>query len=339
MDFQVFYTDPFLIKGLAFLSCTEHEYENGSCSKVMNGLIDCPETIAQIAMSLERCESQFEEAFLDETALYRCFNNQDELLYIGISYSATNRISQHKTRSMWAKYVVAIHIEHFGSRAKALIAEGIAIRAEYPKFNKQQNNGERPYQLGHSTICSFKHAATINNGNILNGLRISGSPYIHEPDLITGRIHDRNINIGQNAWELRKMFCFKPWEDKILEIEIETLFNLFGFEYRFEYIEDFRRYVIDPALKMIEDTISEANALEDAISVIDGTVKKNVYCSGEHLTCTAKKAWGCVTHLVFVNNKEPIKPPTYLEVLADKRGIDREEFKTYARVRRMLPPD
>lgn len=277
-----------------------------------------------------------EEAFLDETALYRCFNNKDELLYVGVSYSAINRFSQHKTSSKWAKDVVTIYIEPFDSRDLALAAEKKAIKTEYPKHNDQHNNGERPQELGHATVCSFKRRT---NGKVVTGLRIDSSLDNDEPDLVTYKMDEQIFDKIRNAWKLYNVFCFKPWEDKVIEIEIKALMSIFDFKYRFDDFEYLREVVIEPALKLIKNTLDWVEDTIKAFNELEDTVKKNVHCSGKYLTYTTKKTDGFVTYVVFVNNKEPTPQPTYLEVRADKSGIDREDLRTYEMVRRKLYPD
>lgn len=69
------------------------------------------------------------------TDLYRHFDVAGNLLYVGISFSAINRFSQHKYGSEWSKKVSKITIEKYESREDALIAEAQAIHKEKPKFN------------------------------------------------------------------------------------------------------------------------------------------------------------------------------------------------------------
>lgn len=275
-------------------------------------------------------------AFLDETALYRCFNNRDELLYVGVSYSAINRYSQHKTSSKWAKDVVKICIEHFNSRDLALAAEKKAIKTEYPKHNTQHNNGERPRELGHATVCSFNHQT---NGKVVTGLRIDSLPDIDETDLVTDNMDEDIFYKIRNALKLYKVFCFKPWEDKVIEIEAKALMSIFGFKYRPEHFEYFMELIIEPALKLIKNTLDWVEDVTKALNELEDTVKRDVHCSGKYLTYNTKKTEGYVRYVVFVNNKEPTPQPTYLEARADKLGIDRDDLRTYEMIRRTLYPN
>lgn len=68
--------------------------------------------------------------------LYRWWNKDGELLYVGISYSAMARASQHKSNSGWYLEATSCTIENFDSRESLENAERIAVKSELPKYNK-----------------------------------------------------------------------------------------------------------------------------------------------------------------------------------------------------------
>jgi hypothetical protein len=74
-----------------------------------------------------------------KTALYRHFDADNNLLYVGISLSAVNRLSQHKNKK-WFYDIVRIDVEWFDDRDLASNAELKAIRTERPKFNVTGNH-------------------------------------------------------------------------------------------------------------------------------------------------------------------------------------------------------
>lgn len=69
------------------------------------------------------------------TALYRLFNADDRLLYVGISNDPKVRWRQHHADKAWAPDVAMRVIEWHDSRSAALLAELKAIRAERPMHN------------------------------------------------------------------------------------------------------------------------------------------------------------------------------------------------------------
>jgi hypothetical protein len=69
------------------------------------------------------------------TELYRHFDADGRLLYVGISLSTIARFDAHRTRSHWSSKVATITIERFETRNEAFAAEAAAILAESPLHN------------------------------------------------------------------------------------------------------------------------------------------------------------------------------------------------------------
>lgn len=68
------------------------------------------------------------------TFLYRFFDAEDKLLYIGMSYHLENRLDSHRFGKPWDR-ISRIQIEHFPTREKAAAAEREAILSEGPEWN------------------------------------------------------------------------------------------------------------------------------------------------------------------------------------------------------------
>lgn len=73
---------------------------------------------------------------MSRTALYRHFDADGVLLYVGISNSVTSRTGDHITYSPWATRIENIRVEFFDTRDEACAAEARAIISERPQFNK-----------------------------------------------------------------------------------------------------------------------------------------------------------------------------------------------------------
>jgi predicted GIY-YIG superfamily endonuclease len=69
------------------------------------------------------------------TTLYRYFDSEGQLLYVGITGDNTKRQSQHRRSSFWFGEIAYATFEHFEERQKALEAEGKAIKDEKPLHN------------------------------------------------------------------------------------------------------------------------------------------------------------------------------------------------------------
>jgi hypothetical protein len=80
------------------------------------------------------------EAANTTTALYRWFDEQDRLLYIGITGNLAVRQDSHGKKSSWTDFAVRSTIERHPTRGHAEKAERLAIETEHPLFNHQYND-------------------------------------------------------------------------------------------------------------------------------------------------------------------------------------------------------
>ena len=72
---------------------------------------------------------------MKEYSLYRHFDREGKLLYVGISMAIFRRFVQHHKNSLWSENIVSMTIEKFSSKADVLIAEKNAIEKESPLHN------------------------------------------------------------------------------------------------------------------------------------------------------------------------------------------------------------
>lgn len=68
------------------------------------------------------------------TTLYRFFDSDGTLLYVGITSWVEGRFSEHRRLKPWEK-VAVITLEHLPTRRAAFAAEAKAIKAELPLWN------------------------------------------------------------------------------------------------------------------------------------------------------------------------------------------------------------
>lgn len=66
--------------------------------------------------------------------LYRLFNDDNVLLYVGVSKSTIRRLAEHNSTTWWLD-VASMTVEHFTDRAAALAAESVAVKTEAPLHN------------------------------------------------------------------------------------------------------------------------------------------------------------------------------------------------------------
>lgn len=72
-------------------------------------------------------------------SLYRHYDYDSKLLYVGISLNALNRLNQHENSSEWYYQISRVEIEHYATLAAALKAEKTAIINELPIYNVTHN--------------------------------------------------------------------------------------------------------------------------------------------------------------------------------------------------------
>lgn len=80
------------------------------------------------------------------TTLYRFFNPQGVLLYVGISKKPFERWKQHRGDKPWWLEIATVTLEHFDTRREAMSAEEAAIKGEGPLFNIVHNKKVRDLQ-------------------------------------------------------------------------------------------------------------------------------------------------------------------------------------------------
>lgn len=80
----------------------------------------------------------------DTHVLYRFYDANSVLLYIGITNNPPARFRQHRGAKSWWDAVANIKLETCGSRDALLAAERAAIKAEKPKYNIAMNCAEKP---------------------------------------------------------------------------------------------------------------------------------------------------------------------------------------------------
>lgn len=93
------------------------------------------------------------------TTLYRHYDADGTLLYVGVSMTLLWRLTKHRKGSRWWRQVATIKVEHFDTRAAALAAELRAIKEERPKFNTHHNT--RPW-LTSQADCEWNDAEWKN---------------------------------------------------------------------------------------------------------------------------------------------------------------------------------
>ncbi|MFE6355895.1 GIY-YIG nuclease family protein [Streptomyces rochei] len=83
----------------------------------------------------------------ERTALYRLYDADDLLLYVGITHNPKRRWSAHSRDKHWWPDVARKTIEWFETRKSAERVEKIEVEEERPRYNKVFNGADRRVEL------------------------------------------------------------------------------------------------------------------------------------------------------------------------------------------------
>lgn len=76
--------------------------------------------------------------------VYRAFDAEDRLLYVGCTIDLEPRLRHHEDNSPWWPFQVRIETEGYVTRAEAAEAEAVAIATEHPRWNVKGRSPEHP---------------------------------------------------------------------------------------------------------------------------------------------------------------------------------------------------
>jgi excinuclease UvrABC nuclease subunit len=79
------------------------------------------------------------------TKLYRFYDAENRLLYVGVALNFIHRLAYHmcKHHNDWCELADTVKLQRFASREEALDAEEVAIRDERPMYNVYLTKGPR----------------------------------------------------------------------------------------------------------------------------------------------------------------------------------------------------
>lgn len=75
------------------------------------------------------------------TAIYRFYDAEQQLLYVGITGQPRERWAKHRRNAGWWASAAFVAVEICPSEWEALAAERAAIQTESPRFNKRSRKG------------------------------------------------------------------------------------------------------------------------------------------------------------------------------------------------------
>jgi predicted GIY-YIG superfamily endonuclease len=127
-------------------------------------------------------------------AVYRIYDAQDRLLYVGVSADFDARFRNHKSRAAWAPDYQRHELTWYPDRWQAESAEVAAIMSENPQYNVAGNRQPRPEKPVRMTLdlTSAQHLALRTfvasagaGGSAANVLRALLDELQADPELAT----------------------------------------------------------------------------------------------------------------------------------------------------------
>lgn len=147
------------------------------------------------------------------TALYRLYDADDELLYVGITWNPKSRWAQHATHKSWWHTVTRKTVEWHEDRSSAIAAEARATAAEKPRYDDSARRDQKTPRRDlpdHEGRRKVEESLTlrIKEGVYPPGTRLSTGPvaqehnvarttassamyYLTEQRLLKHRVHGR----------------------------------------------------------------------------------------------------------------------------------------------------
>ena len=169
------------------------------------------------------------------TTLYRYYDEQDKLLYVGITKRPRRRTKEHSAFSKWFTQAKKCTFEHFESRREALSAEFKAIKKEKPKSNITHNH-ENWRELDKQKV---KISSSLNDVED-SKLYVTGRVVCTNPLMDPGsaaRILDVSKAIVRSAidsGQLKTTTVYYKWREKTMSREYITGWDLLN------YVDDLR---------------------------------------------------------------------------------------------------
>lgn len=134
-----------------------------------------------------------------QEVLYRFFDSQGTLLYVGISKEWVSRIKTHEKYADFYSAVAGMTLERFPDRKSVEDAERAAIKSENPLFNRMDNPNYRTWQT------HFRELLDMATGR----RKVDGTHEVVMRNLLRGSGDDPNFGTG--LW-LSRFYPPEWWE-------------------------------------------------------------------------------------------------------------------------------
>lgn len=132
-------------------------------------------------------------------ALYRHFDCQEKLLYIGLTNDPERREPDHRSQSFWMELTVRSEVESYDSLPKVRAAERDAILAEQPLFNRQHNESPEAHARLRAYLIRIRRLdllpadlTTWIFGTLTKSLILAGRSFVDGEQLLGQELRTRD---------------------------------------------------------------------------------------------------------------------------------------------------
>ncbi len=131
-------------------------------------------------------------------SLYRFYDENGLLLYVGISLNAVSRLSYHRRDAPWYDQIRRIEIQPFKSVKGARYAESMAIHREHPIYNIARR--QRYESFADIPLQGFDREAVHTMEQISRTLGVSMDWLLKQFDLC--QPHVTKLDLVDGAWNV-----------------------------------------------------------------------------------------------------------------------------------------
>lgn len=118
------------------------------------------------------------EWLIERSCLYRFYDVNDVLLYVGVTRDVSARFGAHRRDAAWWLEAARVEVTFHESMAAAEAAEAVAIVTERPLYNASQPSPSRVRTLHERAGASSETAVLRATAEVERLRRLSGDQYV-----------------------------------------------------------------------------------------------------------------------------------------------------------------
>lgn len=130
-------------------------------------------------------------------SVYRIYDSDNQLLYVGMSGRVLGRIADHHTTKDWFKDVSRIDIQWHSSKKEATAAEAYAIKSEKPLYNRHLNANHRGVRSRKKKTSHFNFALKLTDS--VQGMEIGQSVVVKKENAQVAIRHMK----AEKGWDIQ----------------------------------------------------------------------------------------------------------------------------------------